>query len=117
MATAFIICHLIYSGCIIYTQLLHVDGLTTQLSEVRDRREQAIRRNVLVKEHRLSDRQVKALAYILEHGTLTIHNFEGLCPDVNRRSLQRDLKVMMDMGLLTSEGTTNNFIYRMKQAQ
>lgn len=48
---------------------------------------------------------------------LTIQDFEGLCPDVNRRSLQRDLKVMIDMGLLTSEGATNNFIYRMKQAQ
>ena len=94
-----------------------MDGLTTQLSEVRERDEQAIRRDVLIKAHRLSDRQVKALAYILEHGRLTIHNFEGLCPDVNRRSLQRDLKVMMDMGLLISEGATINFIYRMKQAQ
>lgn len=95
----------------------YVDGLTTQLSEVRERGEQAIRRDVLVKEHRLSDRQAKALAYIMEHGTLTIQDFEGLCPDINRRSLQRDLKVMTDKGLLTSEGATNNFTYRMKQAQ
>jgi Fic family protein len=93
-----------------------VDGLTTQLAEVRERGELAIRRDVLVKEHRLSDRQAKALGHILEHGSLTIQDFEGLCPDVNRRSLQRDLKVMLDMGLLVSEGATNKLVYRMKEA-
>lgn len=92
-----------------------VKGLTTQLAEVRERGEQAIRRDVLVKEHRLSDRQAKALGHILEHGSLTIQDFQGLCPDVNRRSLQRDLKVMVDMGLLVSEGSTNKLVYRMKE--
>jgi predicted transcriptional regulator len=92
-----------------------VEGLTTQLAEVRERGEQAIRRDVLIKEHGLSDRQAKALGHILEHGSLTIQDFERLCPDVNRRSLQRDLKVMVDMGLLISEGATNKLVYRMKE--
>ena len=93
-----------------------VDGLTTQLTEVRERGEQAIRRDVLIKEHRLSDRQAKALGHIMEHGSLTIQDFESLCPEVNRRSLQRDLKSMADIGLLVSEGATNKLIYRMKKA-
>jgi len=93
-----------------------VEGLTTQLSEVRARGEQAIRRDVLVKEHRLSDRQSSALGHILEHGSLTIQDFERLYPVVNRRSLQRDLRVMVDMGLLISEGATNKLIYRMEEA-
>lgn len=92
-----------------------VEGLTTQLTEVRERCEQAIRREVLIKEHRLSDRQAKALGHILEHGSLTIQDFEGLCPDINRRSLQRDLKAMVNMGLLVSEGSTNKLVYRMKE--
>ncbi|MGC9196847.1 MAG: Fic family protein, partial [Syntrophobacteraceae bacterium] len=92
-----------------------VDGLTTQLTEVRERGEQAIRRDVLIKEHRLSDRQAKALGHILEHGSLTIQDFERLCPEVNRRSLQRDLKSMADIGLLVSEGATNKLVYRMKE--
>ncbi|MBN2570471.1 MAG: Fic family protein [Deltaproteobacteria bacterium] len=92
-----------------------VEGLTTQLSEVRERGEQAIRRDVLVKEHRLSDRQDKALAHLMEHGSLTIKDFEGLCPDVNRRSLQRDLKAMVEIGLLITEGATNQLVYRMKK--
>ncbi len=90
-----------------------VEGLTTQLTEVRERGEQAIRRDVLIKEHGLSDRQAKALGHILEHGSLTIQDFEGLCPDVNRRSLQRDLKAMVDHGLIVSEGETHRLLYRL----
>lgn len=93
-----------------------VEGLITQLAEVRERGEQAIRRDVLIKEHRLSDRQAKALGHIIEHGSLTIKKFEHLLPEINRRSLQRDLKSMMDIGLLVSEGATNKLVYRMKEA-
>ena len=90
-----------------------MDGLTTQLSEVRERGEQAILRDVLVKEHRLSNRQAKARAHIMAHGAFTIQDFEGLCPDVNRRSLQRDLKTMADQGLIITEGETHQLIYRL----
>lgn len=90
-----------------------VDGLTTQLAEVKARGEQAIRRDVLVKEHRLSDRQSKALGHILEHGSLTIQEFEDLCPEVNRRSLQRDLKAMVDRGLVVTEGETHHLLYKL----
>jgi len=90
-----------------------VDGLTTQLAEVRKRGEQAIRRDVLVKQHDISDRQAKVLEYILEHGSLTIQDFERLCPEVNRRTLQRDLKKMVDGGLLSVEGETHNLMYRL----
>ena len=74
----------------------------------------AIRRDVQVKQHGLSDRQSKALGYVIEHSGLTIQDFERLCPAVNRRSLQRDLKVLMDKGLLKSEGSTNKLTYRLK---
>jgi len=92
-----------------------VEVLSSQLAEVRDRGEQAIRRDVLAKEHGLSDRQAKALGHIMEHGSLTIQGFERLYPEVNRRSLQRDLKAMLDMELLVSEGSTNRLVYRMKE--
>jgi len=70
---------------------------------------------VLVKRHGLSDRQGRAIKHILEHGSLTIQDFEHYFPEVNRRSLQRDLKAMVDMGLLVSEGSTNKLVYRMKR--
>jgi Fic family protein len=90
-----------------------IKGLATQLAEVRKRGEQAIRRDVLVKEYRLSDRQAKALGHILEYGSLTIQDFEALCPEVNRRSLQRDLKGMVDRGLIFTEGETHHLLYRL----
>jgi Fic family protein len=90
-----------------------VEGLSTQLTEVKDRGERAIRRDVLIKEYGLSDRQATALGHILEHGSLTIQDFEQLCPDVNRRSLQRDLKAMVDHGLIVSEGETHRLLYRL----
>ena len=91
-----------------------VEGLTAQLAEVRERGELAIRRDVLTKEFGLSDRQTKALGHILENASLTIQDFEGLCPDINRRTLQRELKAMIDRGLIVTEGETHKLRYRLK---
>ena len=77
-----------------------VEGLSTQLAEVKKRGERVIRRDILIKEYNLSERQAKAVGYILEHGSFTIQDFEHLCPEVNRRSLQRDLKAMVDKSFL-----------------
>ena len=40
--------------------------------------------------------------------------FEALFPEVNRRSLQRDLKAMMDKQLIGAEGATNKLVYHLK---
>ena len=90
-----------------------IEGLTAQLAEVRERGELAIRRDVITKEHGLSDRQKKALSHILEHGSLTIQDFEALCPDITRRTLQRELKAMIDRGLIVTEGETHQLRYRL----
>ena len=81
------------------------EGLATQLAEVKARGERAIRRDVLAREHGLSDRQALALGHVLEHGRLTIQEYAALCPEANRRTLQRDLKTMVDKGLLREWGT------------
>lgn len=83
-----------------------VEGLATQMAETKERGEKAIRTDILAKEHGLSDRQALALGYVLEQGALTIQDYEQLCPGVNRRSLQRDLKAMLDKGLLSERGTS-----------
>ncbi len=88
-----------------------ITGLETQMIEVKERGEQVIRRDVLVQKYGLNERQGKALGFLLEHKQLTIQHFEGLCPDVNRRSLQRDLKGMLDKELVISEGATNQLVY------
>ena len=83
-----------------------VEGLATQLAEVRRRGERAIRQDVLIKERGLSDRQAKALSRIVEHGSLTIQDFKRLCPGVNRRSLQRDIRAMIEQGIVEEKATS-----------
>ncbi|MBW2264440.1 MAG: Fic family protein, partial [Deltaproteobacteria bacterium] len=90
-----------------------VEGLSTQLTEVKQRGERAIRRDVIARQHGLSERQSRALLHVLDHGSLTIKDFERLCPDVNRRSLQKDLKKLGESGLLVAEGETHNLLYRL----
>jgi Fic family protein len=83
-----------------------IEGLSTQLAEVKDRGEQAIRRDVIVKQHNLSDRQALALSQILVRGSLSIQDFERICPRVTRRTLQRDLKSMVDKGLVAEKASS-----------
>lgn len=90
-----------------------VEGLSSQIAEVRERGEMAIRRESLVEHHHLSDRQARALARIVEQGGLTIQDFEELCPETSRRSLQRDLKGMVDLRLIVAEGETHRLVYRL----
>jgi Fic family protein len=90
-----------------------VTGLETQMVEVRERSEQVIRRDVLVKQHSLNERQASALAHLIRFGTLTIQEFESLCPTVTRRSLQRDMKGLIDKELVATQGATNALVYRL----
>jgi Fic family protein len=91
-----------------------VTGLETQMVEVRKRGAQVIRRDILVKQHGLNERQEKAMGFLLANGKMTIQEFEALCPNVNRRSLQRDLKGMMDKKLIEAEGATNQLAYHFR---
>lgn len=83
-----------------------VEGLATQLAEVKKRGEVAIQRDVLVKEYDLSHRQSLAVGHALEHGGITIQDYEELCPDVSRRTMQRDLKALTEKGLFRERATS-----------
>ncbi len=69
----------------------------------------------LTQQYGLNPRQQAALAYVIEQGHMTIQAFEALCPQRSRRTLQRDLKQMVDKGLLRTEGDTNQLTYRLRQ--
>lgn len=92
-----------------------VEGLATQMREVTQRGKEIIRLDVITGNYDLSKRQGMALCYVLEHGGMTIQNYEQLCPETNRRTLQRDLKAMINKGLIVSQGATNQLIYRLKE--
>jgi hypothetical protein len=82
-----------------------VGGLATQLSEVKARGEIAIRADLVARGHGLNPRQAAALDLALSEGGLTLATLEQRLPKVNRRTLQRDLKAMVDRGLLREVGT------------
>lgn len=90
-----------------------IDGLATQMREVQERGERVIRMDVLSQKYRLSERQRRALEYALEHGGFTIKDYLNLYPAVSRRTLQRDLKKLVEKGLLFPEGATNKQFYRL----
>lgn len=91
-----------------------VDGLATQMSEVRQRGERVIRRDVLVRKHRLNERQALAIERLLETSRMDIRDYEALCPGVSRRTLQRDLSALEATGLITHEGETNKLVYLLR---
>lgn len=92
-------------------------GLATQLAEVRESGSQAIQVEMLIRDQSLNKRQAAALHYLLQHDVLTIQGYELLYPDVNRRTLQRDLKTLLDKGFVTAHGATHQLVYRLSSSE
>lgn len=88
-----------------------VHGLSTQLQEVKELGKSAIEQDVIAKKYHLSSRQKLAIEYISKHGGISIQQFESICPDVTRRTLQRELKELVQNNILTTTGATTNLIY------
>ncbi len=86
-------------------------GLALQLKDVHHQGLWAIERPVLKAKHGLSARQMDALNYVFEHGRLTISEYQKLHKTIPRRTLQRDLKALLDKNLLKTEGATNRLEY------
>jgi len=88
-----------------------VNGLATQMREVQERGERVIRSDVLAQKHQLSERQRRVIGYLMEKSNMTIQEFEALYPKIHRRTLQRELAVLTEKGLLITEGSTNQLRY------
>ncbi|MEO0985326.1 MAG: TetR/AcrR family transcriptional regulator [Cyanobacteria bacterium J06639_14] len=67
----------------------------------------------LTQQHVLNSRQQAAIAQVLTHGSLTIQTFESICFGPSRRTLQRDLKQLIEKKIFESRGSTNQLIYQM----
>lgn len=87
-------------------------GLSSQLKEIQEKGEAIIRLDVLTKKYKLSDRQRVALELAMRQGEFQIQDFEAKCPGVHRRSLQRNLRTLIEKGVLAAEGATNRLVYR-----
>ncbi len=87
-------------------------GLSSQLAEVQNKGESLIRLDVLANKHKLSARQRIALELAANRPEFRIEDFEAKCPGTHRRSLQRDLRTLIEKHLLVAEGATNRLMYR-----
>ena len=82
------------------------EGLATQMREVTQRGQQAIKRDVLVKQFRLNARQAVAVDLMIEHGRITISELERCFSNVSRRTLQRDLKQLIEKGICVESASS-----------
>lgn len=90
-----------------------VTGLETQMIEVKQRGEQVIRRDVLVQKHGLNKRQGKALDLLMEKDLMHISELEEICPEVTRRTLQRDLNNLIELNLVRLKGSARQSNYEL----
>jgi len=91
-----------------------VEGLAAQMTEVKQRGEIVIRRDVIAREHGLNERQALAVEALLEHGQLGIEEFEALAPGAHRRTLQRDLRGLVERGVAVARGAARAVRYYLK---
>lgn len=91
-------------------------ALETQMHEIQFKGSQAMKLDVLVLEHKLSERQKQALENLMaSEKDFNIQEYEALCPGINRRSLQRDLAALIEKGIITQEGIKKAARYRLKR--
>lgn len=79
-------------------------GLMQQLEEIKNRGMAVIRADVVARAHRLDARQSAVLALIREAGMLSLGELEPHFSRVSRRSLQRDLRLLIEKGLIRESG-------------
>lgn len=92
----------------------YTDGLSTQMKEVTEKGERVIRCDVLVKKHGLNERQAKALSFVFENGEVHLNDYQEMVPEVEPRTLQRDLKKLVDSGILGMKGAARAARYSLK---
>jgi AcrR family transcriptional regulator len=63
--------------------------------------------------YQLNSRQSLILKYANNNQEITIQNCEAMFPDVSRRTLQRDIKAMLEQKLLIPQGNTDQRCYRL----
>ena len=84
-----------------------VEGLATQMREVQERGERVIRRDVVLSKARragMKARPMAVLAFLLDQGKGTVAECEAALKE-NRRTLQRDLRLLVDKGFAREVGT------------
>jgi len=92
-----------------------VEGLATQMDEVRERGQRVIKADVITMKKRLNPRQRALVIYLMEQPEADLHALHAVSPEVPRRTLQRDLQQAVAKGVLLASGATHQKRYRLNQ--
>ena len=63
---------------------------------------------------KLKRQQAEAVGYLLESPIFRIEDYERMCPGTHRRTLQRDIKGLIEKGVLKAEGSARAIHYKLK---
>ena len=88
-------------------------GLSTQMQEIKQRGEDIIKVDLVKMTHQLNERQSKAIDFLVEHRQINIQQFSDLFPEITKRTLQRELKSMLEKGIIKPHGSTNKLVYKL----
>jgi Fic family protein len=94
-----------------------VEGLSTQMNEVKQRGEFVIRYDLLARRHGLNERQALMIEVLAERDSSGIDDVLGALPGVPRRTLQRDLQLLVEKQIAVAEGEARSRRYRLKLKQ
>jgi Fic family protein len=89
----------------------YVRGLSAQMREVQNKGERVIQTDVLTLHFELSERQRSIVRRLATEGPLSIEQVQQAVPGVHRRTVQRDLAQLVEKGLVTTTGATNQLHY------
>ncbi len=78
---------------------------------MQNRGQQVMKLDILSIQHNLSMREKEALEQALDQKGLSIKEFQFLFPETSKGTLQRELKHLLEIGLLKVEGSTNDRRY------
>lgn len=91
-----------------------VAGLSTQVDEVKRRGEQVIRRDVLAHRHRLNDRQSRVVDALATLDWSSIDDVQAALPEFPRRTLQRDLQILVEKRIAVADGAARARRYHLQ---
>lgn len=92
-----------------------VEGLATQMDEVKESGERVIKADVITMKNRLNPRQRDLVIYLMEQLEADLQALQAIVPDVPRRTLQRDLQQAVAKGVLLATGATHQKRYRLNE--
>lgn len=84
-----------------------VMALATQMSEVVSRGEVTIKIDLLKRKYDFNERQISIIRYFFENGKASIADLEKLDIKTTRRTLQRDIKILCEKGILCKVGKSS----------